>query len=113
MGAARDFIDFIKDAFTITGAVLTSKWLWLMVGFAVYFILQAYLMLAISPLVLLIMPGLLIGYLFWDEHRRTKPILKKPQVETIDWDVKANLDNYIKALTKTQILDEDRKKDYE
>jgi predicted tellurium resistance membrane protein TerC len=113
MGAIRDFIDFMKDAFAITGTALTSKWLWLMVGFGVYFVLQAWLMLAISPLTLLVMPGCLIVYLLWDEHRRIKPLLKKPQVETINWNVSANVDNYIKTLTKAQILEEDRKKDYE
>ena len=113
MGALRNFIDFVKEAFAITGVVLTSKWLWLIVGFAVYCLLQAWLMLAISPLAVLVLPGCLIIYLLWDEHRRIKPLLKKPQVDTTNWDVTTNVDNYIKTLTKAEILEEDRKKDYE
>ena len=111
----RDFIDFVKDAVGITGAVLTSKWLWLMVGFGVYFTLQAWLMLAISPLVLLILPGILIVYLILSEDRRTAAqySLKKQVVDTTKWDVSNSVDAYVKMVTKVPILDEDRQKDME
>ena len=115
LGAIRDFIDFLKDAFTITGAVLTSKWLWLMVGFGVYFVLQAWLMLAVSPLALLILPTVLIVYLIINEDKRTaaRYSLKKQVVDTTKWDVPKSVDEYVKTLTKVPILDEDRKKDME
>ena len=115
MGALRDFIDFLKDAFTITGVVLTSKWLWLIVGFGVYFILQAWLMLAISPLVLLILPAILIIYLIMNEDKRTaaRYSLKKQVVDTTKWDVPKSVDEYVKTITKVSILDEDRQKDRE
>ena len=115
MGAIRDFIDFMKDAFAITGVVLTSKWLWLMVGCGVYFTLQAWLMLAISPLVLLILPAILIVYLIVNEDKRmaTQYSLKKKIVDTTKWNVSKSVDEYIKTITKVQILDEDRQKDME
>jgi hypothetical protein len=115
MGAVRDFIDFMKDAVSITGVVLTSKWLWLMVGFGVYFILQAWLMLAISPLVLLILPGILIVYLIVNENRRTAAqySLKKKVVDTTQWNVSKSVDEYVKIVTRVPILDEDRQKDRE
>ena len=111
----RDFIDFMKDAVSITGVVLTSKWLWLMVGFGVYFILQAWLMLAISPLVLLILPGILIVYLIVNENRRTAAqySLKKKVVDTTQWNVSKSVDEYVKIVTRVPILDEDRQKDRE
>jgi len=115
LGAIRDFVDFMKDAFTITGAVLTSKWLWLMVGFGVYFVFQAWLMLAVSPLALLILPTALIVYLIINEDKRTaaRYSLKKQVVDTTKWDVQKSVDEYMKTLTKVPILDEDRKKDME
>jgi hypothetical protein len=115
MGAIRDFIDFIKDAFAITGVVLTSKWLWLMVGFGVYFILQAWLMFAISPLVLLVLPAILIVYLIVNEDKRiaAQYSLKKQVVDTTRWNVSKSVDEYIKTITKVPILDEDRQKDRE
>jgi hypothetical protein len=113
MGAIRDFIDFMKDAFAISGAVLTSKWLWLMVGFATYFILQMWLMLAISPLVLLVLPAVLIVYLIVSEDKRTAAqySLKKKVVDTTQWNVSKSVDEYVKTITKAPILDEDRQKD--
>jgi len=115
MGAIRDFIDFLKDAFTISGAVLTSKWIWMMVGFAVYFIIQPLLMLAISPLTVLILPAALIIYLIVNEDKRTAAQynLKKKVVDTTQWNVTKSVDEYIKTITKTQILDENREKDKE
>ena len=115
MGALRDFIDFMKDAVGITGAVLTSKWLWLMVGFGVYFVLQAWLMVAISPLVLLILPAILIVYLIVSEDKRTasRYSLKKKVVDTTQWNVSKSVDEYVKTITKVPILDEDRQKDME
>jgi hypothetical protein len=115
MGAIRDFIDFIKDAFAITGIVLSSKWLWLMVGFGVYFILQVWLMLAISPLVLLILPAILVVYLIMSEDKRmaAQYSLKKQVVDTTQWNVAKSVDEYIKTITKVPILDENRQKDME
>jgi hypothetical protein len=115
MGAIRDFIDFMKDAFTVTGVVLSSKWIWLMVGCGLYFILQAWLMLAISPLVVLIVPAILIVYLILSEDKRTAAqySLKKKVVDTTQWNVSSSVDEYIKTLTKVQILDETRQKDSE
>jgi uncharacterized membrane protein len=115
MGALRDFVDFMKDAFTITGAVLSSKWIWVMVGFGLYFILQIWLMLAISPLVVLILPAILIVYLIMSEDKRdaARYSLKKKVVDTTQWNVSSSVDEYIKTITKVQILDEDRQKDRE
>jgi hypothetical protein len=115
MGARRDFIDFIKDALDITGIVLTSKWLWLIVGFGGYFLLQMWLMLAISPLIVLILPGILIVYLIVSEDKRTTTqySLKKKIIDTTKWDVSKSVDEYVKTITKTAILDENRKKDME
>lgn len=115
MGAMRDFIDFVKDAFGITGVVLTSKWIWLTIGLGVYFIFQAWLMLAISPLVLLILPTILIVYLLVNEDKRTaaQHSLKKKVVDTTQWNVTKSVDEYVKTLTKVQIINEDRQKDRE
>jgi len=115
MGAVRDFIDFMKDAFGITGAVLTSKWIWLMVGFGLYFILQIWLMLAVSPLSVLVLPAILIVYLLVNEDRRTSAqySLKKKVVDTTQWNVSKSVDEYVKTITKVSILDEDREKDRE
>jgi len=115
MGAIRNFIDFMKDAFAITGVVLTSKWLWLMVGCGVYFMLQSWLMLAISPLVLLILPAILIVYLIMSEDKRmaAQYSLKKKVVDTTQWNVSKSVDEYVKTITKASILDEDRRKDME
>jgi ABC-type multidrug transport system fused ATPase/permease subunit len=115
MGAIRDFIDFMKDTFAITGAVLSSKWIWLMVGCGLYFILQAWLMLAISPLVVLILPVLLIVYLIMSEDKRNaaRYSLKKKVIDTTQWNVSSSVDEYIKTITKVQILDETRQKDSE
>jgi hypothetical protein len=115
MGAIRDFVDFIKDALDITGIVLTSKWLWLIVGFGVYFILQMWLMLAISPLVILILPAILIVYLIASEDKRTATqySLKKKVIDTTQWDVSKSVDEYVKTITKIPILDENRKRDME
>jgi len=115
MGALRDFIDFMKDAVGITGVVLTSKWLWLMVGFGVYVSLQAWLMLAISPLAVLVLPAILIIYLLWNEDKRTaaRYSLKKKVVDTTQWNVSKSVDEYVKIVTKVPILDEDRQKDME
>ena len=113
----RDFIEFLKDAFAITGAVLTSKWIWLMIGCGVYFIFQAYLLFLppLGPLSILVLPAGLIVYLLWDDNRRTKSqySMKKPMIETTKWNVTGSVDEYIKTLTKTQILDENREKDRE
>jgi len=115
MGAIRDFIEFLKDAFAVTSAVLTSKWIWIIIGFGLYFVIQPLLMLAISPLTVLILPAGLIVYLLWEDNRRTKSqySMKKPVIETTKWDVTSSVDNYIKTLTRVQILDEDREKDRE
>jgi multisubunit Na+/H+ antiporter MnhC subunit len=115
MGALRNFIDSVKEAFAITGVVLTSKWLWLIVGFGVYFIIQAWLMLAISPLVLLVLPAILIIYLIASENKRTaaRYSLRKEVVDTTQWNVPKAVDEYIKTITKVPILDEDRQKDRE
>ena len=115
MGAIRDFIDFVKDAFAVTGTVLSSKWLWLMVGFAVYFILQMWIMLAVSPLALLVLPAIIIVYLIVSEDKRTAAqySIKKKVVDTTQWNVSKSLDEYVKTITKVQILDEDRQKDME
>jgi len=115
MGAIRDFIDFMKDAIDITGVVLSSKWLWLMVGFGLYFVLQMWLMLAISPLVLLILPAVLIIYMILNEDKRTAAqySLKKQVVDTAQWNVSKSVDEYVKTITKAQILNEDRQKDME
>jgi hypothetical protein len=115
VGALRDFVDFMKDAFAITGTVLSSKWLWLMVGFGLYFILQIWLMLAISPLLVLVLPAILIVYLIMSEDKRdvARYSLKKKVVDTTQWNVSSSVDEYIKTITKVQILDEDRQKDME
>ena len=104
----------IKETFGIIGTVLTTKWLWLIVGWGVYVVLQAYLMLIFFPSIL-VLPACLIIYMLWDENKRTKSQygFKKPVVETTKWDVSSSVDNYIKTLTKAQILNEDRKKDSE
>ena len=108
------FIDDLKDIFGIAYAVLSSPIIWGIIALAVYFIFQMYLML-IAPLTILILPAGLIIYLLWEDNRRMKSQygMKKPVVETTKWDVSKSLDNYIKTLTKAQILDEDRKKDME
>jgi hypothetical protein len=115
MGAIRDFIEFIKDAFAVTGAVLTSKWIWIIIGFGLYFIIQPLLMLAISPLTILILPAALIIYLILSEDKRTSTqySLKKNRIDTTQWNVSKSVDEYIKTITKTQILDENREKDRE
>lgn len=115
MGVIRDFIDFIEDAFAITGAVLTSKWIWIMIGFALYFLIQPLLMFAISPLTVLILPAALIIYLILSEDKRTsiQYSLKKKSIDTTQWNVSKSVDEYIKTITKTKILDENREKDRE
>jgi hypothetical protein len=115
MGVIQDFVDFVKDAFEITSVVLTSKWVWLMVGCGLYFIFQAWLMFAVSPLALLIVPGILIVYLIASENKRTATqySLNKKVVETTQWNVSKSVDEYIKTITKVPILDEERKKDME
>ena len=115
MGALRDFIDFMKDALAISGGVLTSKWLWLMLGFGVYFLLQAWLMLAISPLAILVLPAILVIYLIVTEDKRTASqySLKKKVFDTTQWNVSKSVDEYVKTITKVPILDEDRQKDME
>ncbi len=104
--------EWLEENLGIVGTVLTTKWLWIMVAFGVYFIFQMYLIL-VSPLLILILPAGLIIYLLWDSGRRDKAQygLKKPVVETTKWDVSNSVDNYIKTITKVQILDENRKKD--
>ncbi len=115
MGAIRDFIEFIKDAFAVTGAVLTSTWIWIMIGFALYFIIQPLLMLAISPLAILILPAALIIYLILNEDKRTSTQygLKKKSIDTTQWNVSKSVDEYIKTITKTEILNEGLEKDRE
>jgi len=115
VGALRGFVDFLKDAFFITWAVLTSKWLWLMIGFGVYFIFQDWLMLAVSPLVLLVLPTIVIVYVIVTEDRRTASqySLKKKVVDTTQWNVSQSVDEYVKTITKVQVLDEDRQEDKE
>ncbi len=114
MGAIRDFINFIEDAFAVTGAVLTSKWIWVMIGFATYFIFQMYLLL-VFPVSVLVLPTVLIIYLIWDEGRRTESqySLKKKSIDTTQWNVSKSVDEYIKTITKTEILNEGREKDRE
>jgi len=114
MGAVRDFIEFIKDAFAITGAVLTSAWIWIMIGFAIYFIFQMYLLL-VFPLSVLILPAALIIYLIVSDDKRTSTQygLKKKSIDTTQWNVSKSVDEYVKTITKTKILDEDREKDRE
>jgi len=104
----------IEEIFGIAWTVLTSKWVWLTAAFGAYFVFQLYFMM-VQPLSILILPAGLIIYILWEDNRRTKSQygIKKPIVETTKWDVSANLDNYIKTLTKVPILDEDRKKDME
>lgn len=113
MGVIRDFINFIEDAFAVTGAVLTSKWIWIMIGFATYFIFQMYLLL-VFPLSVLILPAALIIYLIVNEDKRTSTQygLKK-SIDTTQWNVSKSVDEYIKTITKTEILNENREKDRE
>jgi len=113
MGVLRDLVDFFRDAFDITSIVLTSRWIWLMIGFGMYFLFQTWLMLAVSPLTLLIMPGILIVYLIVSENKRTAAqySLNKKVVDTTEWNVSTAVDQYIKTITKVPILNEDREKD--
>ena len=115
MDVIRDFVEFIKDAFAVTGAVLTSTWIWIMIGFALYFIIQPILMLTISPLTILILPAALIIYLIVNEDKRTSTQygLKKKSIDTTHWNVSRSVDEYIKTIAQTEILDENRKKDRE
>jgi len=84
-----------------------------MIGFGMYFLFQTWLMLAVSPLTLLIMPGILIVYLIVSENKRTAAqySLNKKVVDTTEWNVSTAVDQYIKTITKVPILNEDREKD--
>lgn len=115
MGAIRDFIDFIKDAFWIGKLTISSPWLWLMIGFGVYIILMPMMMLAISPLSVLILPAILVVYLIISEDKRlaTRYSLKKKDGTAqgaVKWNVQKSVDEYMQILNKrTMILRPDRR----
>lgn len=114
MGAIRDFIDFIKDAFWISKLTISSPWLWLMMGFGVYIILMPWMMLAISPLSVLILPAILVVYLIVSEDKRlaSQYSLKKKDGTAqgaVKWNVQKSVDEYMQLLNRrTMILTPDK-----
>ena len=113
MGAIRDFIDFIRDAFWISKLTITSPWLWLMVGFGAYICIMPWMMFAIHPLSVFIIPAILIVYLIMSEDKRlaAQYALKKKDGLTpgaVTWNVKKSVDEYMLLLNKrTMILTPD------
>jgi len=110
MGALRDFIEFIKEAFWITKVCFTSFWFWLPVLFAVYIIFQMYLAVAIHPVTLLILPAALIIYMIiWEDKRIAAQYgLKKKGTQTqtpgaIVWNVNKSVDEYLQIVNKRQM----------
>jgi hypothetical protein len=119
MGAIRDFIDFIKDALWISKLTIASPWLWLMIAFGVYITLMPWMMFAIHPLSVLIVPAILIVYLIVSEDKRlaAQYSLKKKDGSTpgaVHWNVKKSVDEYMQLLNKrTMILTPDQGPDEE
>ncbi|MGQ9566396.1 MAG: hypothetical protein ACUVT5_07675 [Candidatus Bathyarchaeales archaeon] len=110
MGALRDFIEFIKEAFWITKVCFTSFWFWLPVLFATYIIFQMYLAVAVHPVTLLILPAALIIYMIiWEDKRIAAQYgLKKkgtqPQTQgAIVWNVDKSVDEYLQIVNKRQM----------
>jgi hypothetical protein len=117
MGAIHDFLDFIKDAFWISKLTITSPWLWLMLGFGVYICIMPWMMLAIHPATVLVVPGVLIVYLVISEDKRvaTQYGLNKKEdaAGAVKWDVTKSVDEYMQVLNKRITFDEDRREDFE
>lgn len=118
MGAVRDFINFLKDALWISKLTVTSPWLWLMLGFGVYICIMPWMMLAIHPATVLIVPAILIIYLVVSEDKRvaTQYSLKKKEGTAsgaVKWDVTKSVDEYMQVINKRITFDEDRREDLE
>jgi hypothetical protein len=118
LGAIRDFIDFIKDAFLISKLTITSPWLWLMIGFGLYIVIMPWMMFFIHPLSVLIVPAILIVYLIVSEDKRlaTQYSLKKKDGSmpgAVKWNVKKSVEEYIQILNKRTMIEDGREEDLE
>ena len=116
MGAIRNFVEFIKDAFWVTRLTLASPWLWLCIGFGLFICVQPLLLLT-YPLAVLVVPAMLIVYLIISEDKRLATqyaLKKKGGVETagaVKWDVKRSVDEYMQILNKRVLAEDTREKD--
>lgn len=120
MGTAlklKNIKESIKEIFHIIKVCFTTIWFWVPALFALYMILQLWIMFFIHPLALLIVPTILIIYLIIQEDKRFKamygletakkkkasdPMFSRPtEVSGYQWDVEKAVENYQKTLKKT------------
>ncbi len=121
----RNLKDSIKDAAGIIKICLTTFWFWVPVLFALYMILQLWIMFFIHPLALLIVPTILVIYLIIQEDKRFKamygldktkkksssdPLFTTPrEYYGYQWDLEKALENYEKTLKETRKQESERK----
>ncbi|MEM2292733.1 MAG: hypothetical protein QXT26_06935 [Thermoproteota archaeon] len=116
----------IKDAVSIVKVCLTTLWFWVPVLFALYMILQLWIMFFIHPLALLIVPTILVIYLLIQEDKRLRamygldkakkkrasdPLFTTPgEFYGYQWDLEKALENYEKTLKKTRKREGEKEK---
>ncbi|MEM2352465.1 MAG: hypothetical protein QXT26_08675 [Thermoproteota archaeon] len=121
----RNLKDLIKDAASIIKICLTTFWFWVPVLFALYMILQLWIMFFIHPLALLIVPTILVIYLIIQEDRRFRamygldkakkkrasdPLFTTPgEFYGYQWDLEKALENYEKTIKETRKQAPERK----
>ena len=117
MGRLQDFKESFLEVLLITEVCLTSFYFWLPVLLWAYLFFQLWMMFAIHPLTILILPAILAIYTIILEEKRFKaqhklantkcimalhPIGAHPEPPSFKWDVEATLKEYVKLLKKNK-----------
>jgi len=115
----------IKDVAGIVKVCLKTFWFWVPVLFALYMILQLWIMFFINPLALLIVPIILVIYLIIQEDKRFKamyglekakkkgssdPLFTTPkEYYGYLWDLEKALENYERTLKENSAKNKEKK----
>jgi len=108
----------ITETYLLVKACLTSFWFWLPTLYASYLFIQIWLMIAIHPLTILIVPGILAIYAITQEEKHMKaqygigkektklvmqPYSLMPEKgEGFKWDVEKSLEEYKEMTEKNE-----------
>jgi hypothetical protein len=113
----RDFWGFFIDVLLIVKTCLTTFWFWVPVLFAASLYLQLWMVFAIHPLTILILPTILAIFAMNEEEKRVKAqwgldeikVLKSshglgegPTWEKKTWDVEKAVKEYEESLKKQE-----------
>jgi len=117
--------DDVYETYVVVKVCLTSFWFWLPVLFGGYMVLQIWLLVAVHPLTIVILPGIIAAYLIVTREKRMKTqygindgnskgalhpySLTTTEKPSFSWDVEKALEEYEKmAKDKEENEGEDR-----